>query len=133
MRCFSCKSPTVRADRDILPPAQTLRLRLRRLHALFQRFAQLSSSPFKKHLGIAHGFAICLRGCQTLDTWAKTALDVVLQAGTRVIAREVHFAAGNEKAAVDQINDAMRQIAREIRPIIGAAVFAQAPCDEDLG
>ena len=42
---------------------------------------------------------------------------------------EIHFAGRNQKIAVDQIDDAIREIGREIGTVIRAAVFAQAARD----
>src|SRR6185437_15788740 len=66
---------------------------------------------------------------QVLNAWAEAALDVVLQAGTQVISREINLAGRNQKAAMDQIDNAVSQIAGEIRPVIDAAVFAQPARD----
>jgi len=60
-------------------------------------------------------------------------MNVVLEASSRMGAREIDFATGNEKAAVDEFDDAVREIAGEVRSIVGGAVFAEAARDEDLG
>src|SRR5581483_75410 len=44
---------------------------------------------------------------------------------------QIHIAGGNQEVAVDQVHNAVRQIGREVGPVIGAAVFAQAPGDVD--
>ena len=46
-------------------------------------------------------------------------------------AREVHLARRNQKIAVDEIDDAIREIGREVGAIVGAAVLAQAARDVD--
>src|SRR5262249_50039094 len=58
---------------------------------------------------------------------SQAALDVILQTGPQVVTRKVHFAGRHQKAAVDQINDAVRQVAGKIWAIVIAAVLAQAP------
>ena len=70
---------------------------------------------------------------QAFDAGAEAALDVVLQAGARVVAREVDLATGDEEAAVDEVDQAMREVAGEVGAEVGAAVLAQAAGDEDLG
>ena len=42
-----------------------------------------------------------------------------------MIARQVDLAGGNQKAAMDQIDDAVREVGREVRSIIRRAVLAQ--------
>ena len=49
-----------------------------------------------------------------------------------MVAREIDFAAGDEKAAVDEFDDAVSEIAGEVRSVVGGAVFAEAAGDEDL-
>jgi hypothetical protein len=49
-----------------------------------------------------------------------------------VIAVQVHLAAGDEEAAVNEVGDAPGQIAGEIRPVVRGAVAAQAAGDKDL-
>ena len=44
-------------------------------------------------------------------------------------ARQIDLARRNQKIAVDQIDDAVRQIGREVRTVVSAAVFAQAAGD----
>ena len=40
---------------------------------------------------------------------------------------------GDEEAAVDEIDEAMGEIAREVGAEVGAAILAQAAGDEDFG
>ena len=44
-----------------------------------------------------------------------------------MISREVHLAGGNQKIPVNQVDDAIGQIGREIRAVVRAAVLAQPP------
>ena len=57
------------------------------LHPCFQRASELLLPPFEEELRIAHRFAVFLRCGEPFDAGAETALDVVLQAGARVITR----------------------------------------------
>jgi len=104
-----------------------------RLHARFERAAELLLASFEKQLRIAHGFAIFLGRSQAFDAGAEAALDVVLQAGTGMIARKIDLATGQQERAVEQVRDAVRQIAWEVRTVVGAAILAQPAGDEDLG
>src|SRR5262249_56288540 len=88
-------------------------------------------AALKQELHIVYGLLICLRRGQVLDARPQTALDVVLQAGSQMIAGEIDFAGRNQEAAVDQIDDAVRQISGEVWTIVDAAVFAQAAGDVD--
>ena len=60
-------------------------------------------------------------------------MNVVLQAGALVIAGEIDLATGDEKAAMDQLDDAPGQAAGKVRAVVGRAVLQQPPRDEDLG
>ncbi len=60
-------------------------------------------------------------------------MDVVLQAGAGMVAREIDLATGNEEAAMDELDDAIGEIARKIGAVVGSAVLAQAAGDEDFG
>ena len=44
-------------------------------------------------------------------------------------AREVDLADGNQKIAVNEIDDAVGEIGREVGAVVGAAVLAQAAGD----
>jgi len=47
---------------------------------------------------------VVLGGSEAFDAGTEAALDVVLQAGAGMVAREIDLAAGNEEAAMDEIN-----------------------------
>jgi hypothetical protein len=59
-------------------------------------------------------------------------MNVVLQAGAGVVARQIDLATGDEKAAMDELDDAVGEVAGKVRAVVGRAVFAQAAGDEDL-
>ena len=96
------------------------------LHALAQRADQVRLAAFEKQLHVAHGFLIRLGRGQALHARAQAALDVVLQARARMKAGQVHLAGRNQKMAVDQVDDPVGEVGREVRAVVGAAVFAQA-------
>ena len=60
-------------------------------------------------------------------------MDVVLQAGARMVAREIDLAAGKQKAAMDELDNAVGEVAGKVGAVVGGAVFAQAASDEDFG
>ncbi len=69
---------------------------------------------------------------KSFDAGAEAALDVVLQAGARMVAREIDLAAWNEEAAMDQVDETVGQVAGKVGAEVRAAVFAETPGDEDL-
>ena len=101
-------------------------------HALVQQLFQLFGAAFEEELDVADGLAVDVMGDQAFDAGAQAALDVVLQAGARVVAVEVHLARRDEEAAVDEVDQPIGQVAGKERAKIGAAVLAQAAGDEDL-
>ena len=54
-------------------------------HARRERALQLRVTAFEKKLRIAHRLRIRFRRCEALDAGTETAMNVVLQAGARVI------------------------------------------------
>ena len=64
------------------------------VHALLDGAAEFGLAALEKHLRVADGLAVDLGSGEAFDAGAEAALDVVLQAGARVIAREVDLAAG---------------------------------------
>src|SRR5579863_10772813 len=96
-----------------------------------KRPAQVRWTAFEKQLHIAHRFLISLRRGQFLHARAQTALDVVLQTRARVKTGEIDFAGGDQEISMNEIENAVRQIGREVRAVVGAAVLAQAAGDVD--
>ncbi len=56
-------------------------------------------------------------------------MNVKLQARLGMIARQIHFAGGHQEVTVNEMHQPVRQISREIRPVIRRAIFAQTPCN----
>ena len=94
------------------------------LHALRQRLLQLVRLAFEEELHVADGLLVGLRRCEAFDAGAEAALDVVLQAGARMIAREIDLAARNQEAAMDEVDQPMREVAGEV----WAEVQRRRPC-----
>src|SRR6202522_2640523 len=57
---------------------------------------------------------------------SQAAMDVKLQAGMRMRAREIHFARGNLEVAMDEMHQPVRQVAREIRAVVDGTVLDEA-------
>ena len=102
-------------------------------HARSERAFQFGVAAFKKQLRVAHCILVDLRRGESLNAGAEAAVNVVLQAGARMIAREIDLATGNEEAAMDEFDDAVGQIAGKVRAVVGSAVLAQAAGDKDFG
>ena len=98
-----------------------------------QRLLKLGMAAFKKKLRVLHRARIDLLRSQLLHTRSQAAMNVVLQTGPRMIPRQIHLAAWNQKAAMDQLDHPIGKIARKIRPVISRAILAQPPCHKYLG
>jgi hypothetical protein len=70
-------------------------------------------------------------GGQSFDAGAEAALDVILQAGTRMGAREVHAATRNQEAFVNEMQNAASQAGGKERAEIERAVFFDAAGEID--
>ena len=105
----------------ILLPSRSL------LHARVQRTAQVGGPSLQKQLHVAHRLLVELRRGQILHTRSQAALNVVLQARPRMKTGQVDLARRNQKIAVDQIDDPVCQVGREIRTVVRAPVLAQSP------
>ena len=103
------------------------------LHTFGELLLELLGAAFEEELYVADGFAIRLGRDESFYAGAEAAFDVVLQAGARMVAIEVDLAAWDEEAAMDEIDQPVREVSGEVRAEIGAAILAQAAGDEDLG
>ncbi len=90
-------------------------------------------SAFKEKLRVADGVGVDLRRGEAFNAGAEAAVNVVLQAGAGMVAGEIDLATGNEKAAMDELDDAVGQVAGKVGAVVGGAVLAQAAGDEDFG
>ena len=90
-------------------------------------------AAFEEELRVADGLRVDLGRGESFDAGAEAAMNVVLQAGAGMVAREIDLAAGEEKAAMDEFDDAVGEIAGKVRAVVGGAVLAQAAGDEDFG
>src|SRR5712671_7766331 len=81
------------------------------------------ATALEKQSGVARGFRVALFGGESGDTRTLAALDVILQTGARMAAREVHAAAGDHKSLVNEMQNAAGQTSREERPEVERAVL----------
>ncbi len=102
-------------------------------HACGERTLQFCVLAFKEELHISNGVCVNLRRGEAFNTRAQAAVNVVLQTGTGMVAGEIDLATGNEKAAMDELDDAVGQVAGKVWAVVGCAVLAQAAGDKDLG
>ncbi len=102
-------------------------------HALAQRAQQVGGPAFEKQFHIAHRFLVDLGRGQSFHARPQAAFDVVLQAGTRMKAREINLAGRHHEVAVDQVHDAIGQVRGKIRAVVSAAIFPQPPGHIDPG
>ncbi len=100
-------------------------------HALAERLHQVGLSAFQEKLHVADGFLIGLGSGEVLHARAETALDVELQTRPRMGARQVDLAGRNQEVAVDQVDDAIGEVGREVWTVVGAAILPQASSDVD--
>ena len=103
------------------------------VHAHCQALLEFVRLAVEEELHVADDLAVVVDGDEAFDTGAEAALDVVLQAGTRVVAVEVDLAAWDQEAAMDDVDEPVRQVAGKVRTEVGGAILAQAAGDEDLG
>ena len=101
-------------------------------HAGGERAFEFGGAALKKELRVADGVGVELGRGEALNAGAEAAVNVVLQAGARMVAREIDLATGNEKAAMDELDDAVGEVAGKVGAVVGCAVFAQAAGDEDF-
>ena len=100
-------------------------LERRLLHALAQFVGQIAQTAFQEQPDVANGAGVGFVRGQTLHAWTQTAVNVILQAGMRVVAVEIHFAGRHQEMAVNEVDQPVRQIAGEVRAVISGTVLAQ--------
>src|SRR5438445_429092 len=83
------------------------------LRSLFQNVGQLRVASFQQHAHVAHSFLIFFRCAQTLDAWAETAFDVILQTRARRLAVNLDVTGAQLKSAIDEIDCFARHRCRQ--------------------
>src|SRR2546423_13601605 len=99
------------------------------VHALPQRLRQFRLPAVKKQFHVLDGFLINLRRGQALDTWPQAAANVKLQTRARMGTVQIDITGRDQKVPVNQVNDSVSQVGREVRAVINATVFLQAASD----
>ncbi len=90
-------------------------------HARGEGALQLGVAALEKKLRVADGLLVGLGSGEALDAGAEAAMNVVLQAGARVVAREIDLATGQQEAAMDELHHAVGEVAGEVRAVIGGS------------
>ena len=125
--CCSSSSSTV-AIRSRSAAASSKRISLRTPPPCARAVVgQVPVPAFQEQPHVAAPPGVGLIGGEPFDARAQAAVDVVLQAGLRVVARQIHLAGRHQKMAVDEVHQAVRQVAGEVRAEVGGAVLAQPP------
>ena len=89
------------------------------------------AAAFEERARVVRGLGVALVGGESGDARPQAAMNVILQAGARMVAREVHGAGRDAEMFVNEVHDAVRQAMREVRAEVERAVFAQAARDVD--
>ena len=100
-------------------------------HALFEAFHEVVPAAFEKEPDVAGSFAVALIGGETVDARAETTMNVILQTGTRMAAREIDRAARNEESLVNKMENAAGKSGGKIGAKIERAVFFDAAGEID--
>ncbi len=101
-------------------------------HAAGEGALKLGVAAFEKELGVLDGVGVELGGGESFDAGAEAAVNVVLEAGAGVVAGKIDLATGDEKAAMDELDDAPGEVAGKVRAVVGGAVLAQAAGHKDF-
>ncbi len=101
------------------------------VHAGAQVADQVAVAALEEEPDVPDGGGMFLHRGQPLNAGSKAAVDVILQAGLRVVAREVHLAGWDLEVPVDEMAQAMGQIAGKVRTVVSGAVLAEAPGNID--
>ena len=92
---------------------------------------QIVVAAFQKQPHVAHRRRVGFVGGQAFDARPQAAVDVILQAGIGMEARQIDLAGRHHEMAVDEVHQPVRQVAREVGAEVGGAVFPQAAGDVD--
>ena len=92
---------------------------------------QVVAAAFQKSARVARRLGVFLVRGKAGDAGTPAAVNVILQAGARMLPRQVHGAGGNAEVFVNEMHDAVGEAVREKRPEIDRAILAQAARDVD--
>ena len=102
-------------------------------HARGEGALQFRVAALEKELRVADGLLVGLGRGEAFDAGSQAAVNVVLQAGAGMVAREIDLATGQQKAAVNELDYAIGEVAGKVGAVICGAVFSETSSDEDLG
>ena len=138
----SASSPSAAAIFCFCSISSTVEIRSRRFAASSNRMfseassirrrrvgAKIAMAAFEEQPNVPHGLRVILIRRQPLDTRSEASMDVVLQARRFVNPVEIHLAGRDLENAVNEVHQPVRQIAREIGAVVGAAVLSEPPRD----
>ena len=100
-------------------------------HAGFEAFHQVVAAAFEKQADIAGGFGVALVRGEPGDARTEAAMNVILQTGARMAAREIDSTARHKKPFVNEMEYAAREACREIGAEIERAVLFDAAREID--
>src|SRR5258707_456019 len=99
------------------------------MHAVPQRLRQFRLSAVKKQFHVPNGLLVNLWSGQAFHAGTQAPANVKLQTRTRMRTVQIDVTGRNQKISMDQVNDSVSQVGREVRAIINAAILLQAPRD----
>src|SRR4029077_16499517 len=94
-------------------------------HAVAEASQQVVTAPFQKSTRVARRLRVFFVRHEAGNARTPAAMNVILQAGPRMLPRQVHGAGRNPEVFVNEMNDAVSEAVREEGPEIDRAVFAQ--------
>ena len=100
-------------------------------HPLAQLLRQIFVAALQKQAHGSNGFLVAIVGGESLHARPQTAVNVELEAGMRVAARQIDVAGRHQKVAMDEVHQPVREVARKVGTEVGRTVLAQAPRDVD--
>src|SRR5580704_17127043 len=95
-------------------------------HALTEAGQQVVTAAFQKGTRVARRLRVFFVRYEAGDARTPATVNVILQAGARMLPREVHRAGRNPEVFVNEMNDAVGEAVREAGPETDRAILAQA-------
>ena len=127
--CFCSISSTVRRRSRSAAASSKRILRGGLVHARAKLIGQIPVPAFEEQPHVADRLGVCSRSTSPSTHGPRQRWMWYSQARVRVLAAEIDRARRHFEVAVDEMHQAVRQIAGEIRAVIGGAVLFQSPGD----
>ena len=99
----------------------------RRRHAPFEAFHQVVTPSFEKHPRVPCRLGVARIRRESGHARPEAPLDVILQAGPRMVARQIHGAGRYLEPLVDEMQNPARQSPRKVRSKVERAVLLDPP------